>query len=255
MHLVIGARTITGLLGRNGAGKTTLLRILAGQEFPSSGSVQVFGSAPAENENVLRRLVLVREDQAYPDFRGYPDFKVVLCASCRVLLLSELGRGPGVLAAEGLRPAGGQGDQEPVARAAVGPRDHASGSPPAPRLTLFDAAVRLDSHAGSRGRSSMTGCWRTDAGLPPQRVLLSTHLIDEAAALFENVVVIDRGRVVLDTAADGAAWAWPPTVEQARSSPVNSFTEGRPVWERRGLGSRGVGGHTGGRLPVRYWCP
>lgn len=26
--------------------------------------------------------------------------------------------------------------------------------------------------------------------------LLSTHLIDEAAALFENAVVIDRGRVV-----------------------------------------------------------
>jgi ABC-2 type transport system ATP-binding protein len=68
VNLAIGAGTITGLLGRNGAGKTTLLRILAGQEFPSAGSVQVFGSAPAENENVLRRLVLVREDQAYPDF-------------------------------------------------------------------------------------------------------------------------------------------------------------------------------------------
>jgi hypothetical protein len=75
VHLTIGTETITGLLGRNGAGKTTLLRILAGQEFPSSGSVRVFGSSPAENENVLRRLVLVREDQAYPDW-AYPDFKV-----------------------------------------------------------------------------------------------------------------------------------------------------------------------------------
>ncbi|MGH3186490.1 MAG: hypothetical protein ACRDPY_35730 [Streptosporangiaceae bacterium] len=34
-------------------------------------------------------------------------------------------------------------------------------------------------------------------------MLLSTHLIDEAAALFENVVVIDCGRVALDAAADG----------------------------------------------------
>ena len=75
VHLTIGAETITGLLGRNGAGKTTLLRILAGQEFPSSGSVRVLGSPPAENGNVLRRLVLVREDQEYPDF-AYPDFKV-----------------------------------------------------------------------------------------------------------------------------------------------------------------------------------
>ena len=36
----------------------------------------------------------------------------------------------------------------------------------------------------------------------PRTVLLSTHLIDEAAALFEGVIVIDRGRVVLDAPAD-----------------------------------------------------
>ena len=55
----------------------------------------------------------------------------------------------------------------------------------------------------------------------PRTVLLSTHLIDEAAGLFENVVVIDRGRVTLDTAAGGlrgrylrktasgpGRWAW-----------------------------------------------
>jgi ABC-2 type transport system ATP-binding protein len=51
--------TITGLLGRNGAGKTTLLRVLAGQDFPSSGSVQVLGGAPAapgDRWAVLRSL-------------------------------------------------------------------------------------------------------------------------------------------------------------------------------------------------------
>jgi len=29
----------------------------------------VFGAAPAENDAVLRRMVFVREEQAYPDFR------------------------------------------------------------------------------------------------------------------------------------------------------------------------------------------
>jgi ABC-type transport system involved in cytochrome c biogenesis ATPase subunit len=52
---------------RNGAGTTTLPRILAGQEFPSSGGVLVHGAPPAENEAVLRRKVFVREDQTYPD--------------------------------------------------------------------------------------------------------------------------------------------------------------------------------------------
>ena len=70
----------------------------------------------------------------------------------------------------------------------------------------------------------------------PRTVLLSTHLIDEAAGLFENVVVIDRGRVVLDTAADGLRGT--VTTVSGPVLAVNSFTEGRPVWERRGLGSQ-----------------
>ncbi len=56
-------------MGRNGAGKTTLLRIIAAQELPSAGRVQVFGASPLENDAVLRRMVLVREDQGFPDFK------------------------------------------------------------------------------------------------------------------------------------------------------------------------------------------
>ena len=70
----------------------------------------------------------------------------------------------------------------------------------------------------------------------PRTVLLSTHLIDEAAALFENVVVIDRGRVALDAAADGLRGM--ATTVSGPVLAVDSFTAGRPVWERRGLGSQ-----------------
>jgi ABC-2 type transport system ATP-binding protein len=51
---------------RNGAGKTTLLRILAGQEFPSAGSVTVLGADPVTAEHLPGRMVFVREDQRYP---------------------------------------------------------------------------------------------------------------------------------------------------------------------------------------------
>jgi ABC-2 type transport system ATP-binding protein len=68
----------------------------------------------------------------------------------------------------------------------------------------------------------------------PRTVLLSTHLINEAAGLLENVVVIDRGRVVLDTAADGLRGMG--TTVSGPVLAVDSFTEGRPVWRKRQLG-------------------
>ena len=68
--------SITGLLGRNGAGKTTLLRIIAGQEFPSAGSVTVLGASPVKDDELLHRMVFVREDQRYPDTGSLPRFAV-----------------------------------------------------------------------------------------------------------------------------------------------------------------------------------
>ncbi|HUK69512.1 MAG TPA: hypothetical protein VLW50_12300 [Streptosporangiaceae bacterium] len=51
------------------AGKTTLMRIVIGQELPTTGVIRVFGEIPAENDAVLRRMVFVREEHPYPDFR------------------------------------------------------------------------------------------------------------------------------------------------------------------------------------------
>ena len=69
VSLAIEPGSVTGLLGRNGAGKTTLMRIITGHEFPTSGDIRVFGERPAENDQVLRRMIFVREEQNYPDLR------------------------------------------------------------------------------------------------------------------------------------------------------------------------------------------
>src|SRR3984885_8823765 len=226
VSLTVGAGTITGLLGRNGAGKTTLLRILAGQEFPSSGSVRVFGAAPAENQDVLRRLVLVREDQVYPDFKVchalraasfcYPNWDASLATS----LLKEYGVRAGK-AIKGLSR--GQ-------RSALG---IPIGLAPRAEMTLFDEPYAgLDAVA----RQVFYDRLLADFAEFPRTVLLSTHLIDEGAALFEGVVVIDRGRVVLDAPADvlrGFA-----TRVSGPCLAVDALAGGRPVWERRRLGSQ-----------------
>ena len=86
VSLEVEAGSIVGLLGRNGAGKTTLLRILAGQEFPSAGDVLVHGARPAENEAVLRRMVLRPRGPDLPRLQGQAR------AAGRVVVLPELER-------------------------------------------------------------------------------------------------------------------------------------------------------------------
>ncbi|MCL2582658.1 MAG: ABC transporter ATP-binding protein [Streptosporangiales bacterium] len=232
LRLTVGAGTITGLLGRNGAGKTTLLRILAGQEFPSSGSVRVFGSPPAENGSVLRRLVLVREDQEYPDSQGYPSFKAshALRAASFSYPNWDADLASSLLADFGLRAKQTVRSLSRGQRSALG---ITIGLAARADVTLFDEPYAgLDAVA----RRIFYDRLLEDFTLNPRTVLLSTHLIDEAAGLFDQVVMLDRGRVVLNAAADELRGM--VTTVSGPALAVHAFTEGRPVWERRELGSQ-----------------
>jgi ABC-2 type transport system ATP-binding protein len=222
----IAAGSITGLLGRNGAGKTTLLRILAGQEFPSSGSVSVLGAPPAENDHVLRRMVFVREDQAYPDIK----VRHALRAASWFYPNWDAGLADSLLADFAL-PA-----DKAVKKLSRGMRSALGiviGLAARAEVTLFDEPYAgLDAVA----RQVFYDRLLTDYAEFPRTILLSTHLIDEAAALFERVVVIDRGRVVLTAAADGLRGV--ATTVSGPVLAVDEFTTGRPVWNRRRLGSQ-----------------
>jgi ABC-2 type transport system ATP-binding protein len=218
--------TITGLLGRNGAGKTTLLRVLAGQEFPSSGSVRVLGASPAENEDVLRRMIFIREDQAYPEIKVgqalraaswcYPNWDSGLASS----LVDEFG----------LRTDRAVKNLSRGQRSALG---ITIGLAARAEITLFDEPYAgLDAVA----RQVFYDRLLADFAAHPRTVVLSTHLIDEAAAMFENVIVIDHGRVVLDAAADALRGI--VTRVSGPCLAVDALAGDRPVWERRRLGSQ-----------------
>ncbi|NUM74480.1 sulfate/molybdate ABC transporter ATP-binding protein [candidate division KSB1 bacterium] len=56
IHLEVSSGELLALLGPSGCGKTTLLRILAGLEFPDSGSIR-FDGEEAINQNVRARKV------------------------------------------------------------------------------------------------------------------------------------------------------------------------------------------------------
>lgn len=227
VSLTVEPGTVTGLLGRNGAGKTTLMRLITGQEFPTTGSVRVFGQAPAENDAVLRRLVFVREEQTYPDSLRvsqairvaswfFPNWDEDLAQRLAADFDLPPGRRIRKLSA-GMRSAVG---------IVIGLASRAE-------LTLFDEPYAgLDSVA----RQLFYDRLLADLAEWPRTVLLSTHLIDEVADLLEHVVMLDRGRVVLDAPADDLRGT--AVTVSGPAATVAEFVAGRPVWHTQRLGSR-----------------
>ena len=63
---------ICALIGKNGAGKSTFFKILAGQQMPSSGEIQLFGKSGREIETVKNRMAFMVETPAF-----FPDFTAV----------------------------------------------------------------------------------------------------------------------------------------------------------------------------------
>lgn len=225
VDLDIEGASVTGLLGRNGAGKSTLMRIIAAQEFASAGQVRVLGAAPLEHDATLRRMVFVREDQSFPDFKVgralraaswfHPNWSGELAATLLADFELPTNRAIKKLS-RGMRSALG---------IVIGLASRAE-------VTLFDEpCAGLDAVA----RQLFYDRLLVDYVEHPRTVLLSTHLIDEVADLFERVVMIDHGRVVLDAAADDLRGS--ATIVSGPVAAVEEFVAGRRTWDRRRIAS------------------
>lgn len=226
VDLTVAPDTVTGLLGRNGAGKSTLMRIITGQEFATSGTIEVFGERPVENDAVLRRMVFVREDQLYPDFRVGHAVKVASwffpnwdgALADQLLADFELPR------------------RRPIKKLSRGMRSAVGiviGLAARAELTLFDEPYAgLDAVA----RQLFYDRLLADIAEHPRTIVFSTHLIDEAADLLEHVVLLDHGRVALDAPADDVRGTL--VTVHGPVTAVEEFVSGRVVRQRRQLGSR-----------------
>ena len=184
---------ITGLLGPNGAGKTTLIRILATLLAPSAGEVWVNGwrtSSSRDRVEIRRRLGYLPQDLGlYPRFTVFEfvDYLAVLKelddpadrhrrvrAALQAVELEDLARRRIRTLSGGMRRRVG------IAQAIVAD----------PELLLLDEPTTgLDPEQRMRFRQLI-------AGIGEHRtVVLSTHLVEDVAAVCTRVVVLWQGRV------------------------------------------------------------
>ena len=216
---------ISGLLGRNGAGKTTLMSIIAGHDRPDSGTVSVFGERPFENARILSRMNLIRDNQRYPDdfklghvLRVGPAFYPAWDEQLAQRIVREL-RIP---------------SKPPIAKFSRGQVSSVAilvGLAARAPLTIFDEPyLGLDATA----RRIFYDIVLEDYAAHPRTILLSTHLIDEMEPLLEHVVVLDRGRVLMDTSVEEARGRAVTVSGTARA--VGSATEGFRVLRAQALG-------------------
>jgi ABC-2 type transport system ATP-binding protein len=183
---------ITAVLGRNGAGKTTTVDICAGLRVADGGTARIFGLDPSRDRVVLRPRVGVMPQTGGSGAAGiYPSIRALeavrLFASFYAqphdphALLDRLDLAT-VASTSWRRLSGGEQQRLSLALAIVGRPD---------LLFLDEPTAALD----VGGRQTVWALLR-DLRDNGTTIVVTTHALDEAQRHADDVVVIDRGRVV-----------------------------------------------------------
>jgi ABC-2 type transport system ATP-binding protein len=179
---------VCALVGPNGAGKTTLLQLAAGLLRPTSGSVSVLGSAPAQQPGWLSQIGYLAQET--PLYRR-------LTADQLLGMGRRLNPGWDDRLARGRLEELGLPLHTPVGRLSGGERAQvalALALGKRPRLLLLDEPVAsLDPVARMQFLSSLATA-TTQSGLT---VVLSSHLIADIERVCDYLVILSASRVVL----------------------------------------------------------
>jgi ABC-2 type transport system ATP-binding protein len=184
----LDSNKIYGLLGRNGAGKTSLLSIMASFREPTSGSITINGEVPFENAAIMQQVAFMY-NKDYKDesdhainvlkgvarYRPYFDMKYAEYLVKRFKLdkkksIKQYSKG-----------------MQSALNVIIG---LASRAP----LTIFDE-VYLGMDAPSRDIFYKE--LLEDQENHPRVIILSTHLVSEMDYLFDEVIMIDEGKLML----------------------------------------------------------
>ncbi|HOO46771.1 MAG TPA: ATP-binding cassette domain-containing protein [Deltaproteobacteria bacterium] len=184
---------ITGLLGPNGAGKTTTLRMITGYLLPTSGSIQIKEYSIKEDMLAIKRLIGYLPESAplYHNMLVYDYLDYVArvrglegnAKMERIHTLADLCGLEGIMHK-------GIGELSKGLKQRVG-LAHAMMNDPE-ILVLDEPTSGLDPNQIVEIRDIIRGIGRE------KTVILSTHILSEAEATCDRIVIIDHGKIVAD---------------------------------------------------------
>jgi ABC-2 type transport system ATP-binding protein len=192
LDLTVEAGTVVSLLGPNGAGKTTVVRMLATLARPDSGSAKIAGYDVVTQADQVRRLISLTGQFAALDKNLTPRENLILMARLRGRRLAAAKEVTDELIE---RFAIVEVRDRLVKKLSGGERrrvDLAASLIHRPRLVVLDEPT-----TGLDPRSRQV-VWSTVRELVADgiTVLLTTQYLEEADALADRVVLIDRGREI-----------------------------------------------------------
>jgi ABC-2 type transport system ATP-binding protein len=179
--------TITGFLGPNGAGKTTTLRMLLGLVEPTAGTATIDGRAYRNLSHPLRAVGAVLEASSFHPAR----------TACDHLRIQALAGGAGeARIAEALERVGlvDAADRR-VGGFSLGMRQRlglATALLCDPETLILDEPANGLDPEGVRWLRDLLRDL-ADAG---RTVLVSSHILAEVAQTVDDVIILDRGRLV-----------------------------------------------------------
>ena len=187
LSLSVARGSITAVLGPNGAGKTTTLETCEGYRSPQGGRVRVLGLDPqAQRRDLLPRIgVMLQDGGAWSGVRAVEMLRHIAALHAHPLAVPMLVERLG-LESCGRTPyrrlSGGQQQRLALAMAVVG----------RPELVFVDEPTAGMDPQARRTTWDLLDELRGDG----VTIVLTTHYMDEAERLADQVHVIDRGRLV-----------------------------------------------------------
>lgn len=191
VNLELEEGKIYGLIGRNGAGKTTLLSILTAQNPATAGTVHLDGQPVWENPDALGQICFARELGQMSANTGNLKVKEYLKVASIYLPRWDQAMADSLVKKFGLevkkrinKLSKGMASMVTIVVALASK---------APFTFLDEPTAGLDVVAREQFYQLLLDEY-TETG---RTFVLSTHIIEEAADIFEEVIILDQGKLIL----------------------------------------------------------